>query len=91
MEHQGGELTHYLLVTDWQLIFWMRGIFSEWLGAGTEADHIDISTLRGLERQQKHGSTILAFHLAFGVKYFVTRSQWSEGLYTVIRPLIRQP
>ena len=48
MEHQGGLLTHYLIVTDRQLIFWMRGMFSEWFGAGPQADQLDISGLRGV-------------------------------------------
>lgn len=84
MEMQGGWLTHYLIVTDGQLIFWMRGILSE------KADQIDISSLRGIERQQQHRSTVLTFHLEFGDKYFATPSKWAEQVQPILRKLIRK-
>jgi len=90
MEAQGGILTHYLIVTDRQLVFWMRGILSEWLGAGPEANYIEISSLRGIERRQQRGLTIITFHLEFGDRYFAAPSQWAEKLLIVLRKLIRK-
>jgi hypothetical protein len=90
MERHGGVLTHYLLVTDWQLIFWMRGIFSEWFGSGPEADQLELAFLRSIEQKQRFSRTILTFHFESGDRFFATPSHWAEKLLPILRALIRK-